>query len=83
LQVTPNTTDDRGTPLIHAACEGGMESFVHDLLHSWKADANLLDELGNTGLHICQLFGGGEWIKLWETLEQASCGKCMLPICNS
>ena len=60
-----------------------MESFVHDLLHSWKADANLLDELGNTGLHICQLFGGGEWIKLWETLDQASCGKCMLPTCNS
>ena len=37
-----------------------MATFTFDLLNSFNADVNMLDELGNTCLHICTFVGTGE-----------------------
>ena len=50
--VTAKTVDDRACPLLHSVCQGGMATFTFDLLNSFNADVNMLDELGNTCLHI-------------------------------
>jgi len=74
-KVTAKTVDDRGCPLLHSVCQGGMATFTFDLLNSFNADVNMLDELGNTCLHICTFFGTGEgeWARLATILEEAYC----------
>ena len=72
-KITSNTKDDHGCPLLLAACQGGMASLAYDMITSWKADANALDELNNNCLHMCQFYGGGEWQVMQNTLEQAYC----------
>ena len=77
-KLTAKTKDDRGCPILHSVVQGGMATFTFDLINSWNADVNMLDELQNTCLHICTFFGNGEgeWARLATILEEAYCDDC-------
>jgi ankyrin repeat protein len=72
-KISASTIDDHGCPLVHSVCQGNMYSFLFDLVQVWQADLSLVDELGNTCMHVCHYFGGGEWTRLWSVLEEAYC----------
>ena len=72
-KISASTIDDHGCPLVHSVCQGNMYSFLLDLVQVWQADLSLVDELGNTCMHVCHYFGGGEWTRLWSVLEEAYC----------
>jgi hypothetical protein len=61
--------------------KGVMTSTLADMIKPpWNADINIVDELGNTCMHICQYFKSKydeekrwEWDRMWTVLEEAYC----------